>query len=484
MRIIHSLYHACYIFIILLTAACTDSPQSPHQANGEKALITHRIDSIASYYASKGQLAGFAIAVLRDGDTIYNQAFGYRNLEQKLAATTHTRFDMASVTKLHTAVAAMKLVEEGRLSLDQTLLELMPDFPRPNQASKITVQHLLSHSSGLADYTEYGDSLFFKARISPQKQDYMNFLANKELYFEPGTSFSYSNTGFILMAFIIEKVSDMLYEDFIEQIISQPLGLSSLKHLNRNWKETTSHIYQWEDSGFERSEMDSVFYFKGDGALSATAIDLAHVPPGLAAGKVISSESLTKMKMPIIFPDGNQSDYGLGMRTGNFGGYEVWGHTGGHHKYLCMLAYFPEKKVSIAVLTNTVGAPTDALSIEGEVAMAVLGISAPDLASIEKPAPDSEKYTGIYHHITELSVPRSGTLITLNTEDDHLYRKREGSESKGAKLFYLGNHTFAYQLYPMDRMVFNMDDRGMAVGFRDYYNGLFGAMRKRKTTGE
>jgi CubicO group peptidase (beta-lactamase class C family) len=452
------------------------------QTSGDEEISTSieaRIDSIAQDYLRNGSLAGFSIAVLQQGDTIYNKAFGYRELETKSLATKHTIFAMASITKLHTAVATMKLVEQGKLSLSQTLLEVMPDFPRPEQARQITIRHLLSHTSGLKDYAEYVDSLYKYENVAPTKQSYFDFLETQELLFTPGSTFSYCNTGFLLMSFIIEKAAGMPYEDFIEKTIAAPLGLQSLKHLNRQRPSDVSRYYQLVDTTFQRSEMDSVFYFKGDGGLSATALDLAHVPFGLSDGKIISQASLDEMQNPGVFPDGNRTGYGLGMRAGIFEGQRVWGHTGGHRNYFSTLVFFPDRQLSIAVLNNTDDAPADALLIEGDVAMAVLGLEPPNLASLEQESIDLNRYVGLYSNEREAYVTGYGTTIYRDPGDNHLYRRNTQNTSDGTRLYFLGDHTFAYEQFPMDRLVFNLDEDGSVVGFQDYYNGLFLVLRRK-----
>lgn len=459
--------------LFFLLCSCQQQLPESNAEDSEKMQLEARIDSVAQHFLQTGEVAGFSIAVLQDYDTLYAKGFGYSDWEKKKPVTPETVFAMASITKLHTAIASLMLVEEGKLSLDQSLQEALPDFPKPDQGEKITIRHLLSHTSGLADYAEYMDSLYIHEQIFPQKEDYFSFFEQNELLFEPGTQYDYTNSGFILMWMIIEKASGMLYEDIIERRIAQPLGLKTLTHLNRQDKNQVARRYDKKDSTFVLSQMDTTFYFKGDGGLSATALDLAHVPFGIADRKLISDASFEKLSAPFLFEDGGKSDYGLGFRQGYFEGRKVWGHTGGHVNYWSTLAYYPESRTSIVVFANTDFSDADALIIEGRVALAVFNMKEPDLATSRKQG-NLNIYTGQYSRSKE-AYQDDELLQLLTYEDDpeHLYIKRKSSSSRGGRLVFLGNHTFARPNYPMDRLVFDVNESGAVVGYRDYYNGLF-----------
>lgn len=466
--------------LLIFTFSCQSEERTLPSESTNKSTLTARIDSVAEYFLQTGEMAGFSIAVLQGEDTLYAKGFGYSDLEQKKPVTASTIFAMASITKLHTALATLMLVDEGKLSLDQSLLESLPDFPRPDQGRKVMLRHLLSHTSGIEDYAEHMDSLYIQEGIFPAQQDYFDFFEKKELRFEPGTEYSYSNSGFILMGMIIESVTGMLYEDYIEQKIAQPLDLASLKHLNRQDRGAVSRRYELTDSGFVLSQMDTTFYFKGDGGLSATALDLAHVPLGVVGGKLISTAAAKALMTPFVFSDGSRTDYGLGLRQGTFEGRRVWGHTGGHINYWSTLAFFPESKTSIVVFGNTDLSNVDALLIEGLVALAVFNLPEPDLASLRRDT-DLSLYEGEYSRIDEDYYKDAPLLMRRYEEDpNHLYRSRKNSDSKGGKLIYLGDHTFAPEDYPMDRVVFEVQE-GQVIGFKDYYNGLY--MQRRSKLG-
>lgn len=215
--------------------------------------------------------------------------------------------------------------------------------------------------------------------------------------------------------------------------------------------------------------------------MSATATDLARIPFELEDGNILSEQSLKTMMLPTHFADESISDYGLGVRKGAFAGFKVWGHTGGHSNYWSTLAYYPEKGISIVVFGNTDYSPVDALLIEGDVALIALDEVETNLEKREVKHTDLSIYAGEYSNFKEYMSPDDAQIIQPNKRDSNrLYRKYKNSTSEGMKLFYLENHTFAPEKYPMDRIVFDINKAGKVVGLRDYYNGFYMQMGKKK----
>ncbi|MCB0658021.1 MAG: beta-lactamase family protein [Saprospiraceae bacterium] len=421
---------------------------------------------------------GFSIAVLSEGDTLYAKGFGYADPAKSIPVDDKTIFNIASVTKPHTAAIALKLEEEGKLNLESYLLDYFPDFPSIPGAHKIKLKHLLSHTSGLPDYIEFMDSVFLVTRVDPVIDDYFSFLTGKSLLFEPGTNFSYSNTGFVLITHIIERVSGEDYSELIQRVIAHATGSGSLnlQKFNQN-KSSYSPLFTRTDSGFVTSLMNELTYIQGDGGLSTTALELAHFPPALVLGKVVGSRSMDKMQTGFILDKKMMSDYGLGLRMGWFEGEKIIGHTGGGMSFISTLGYFPERKISIAVLVNSEGGQEDALSIFGPVALVSLGKGTPDLAKLENSLVNPQYYVGNYSRPED---KESVVSIVVYPGDSRLYRKRNGSNTRGEALIYLGNHSFAPEHYPMDRMEFMVDGNGSALAIKDYYNGFFLNLRMRK----
>jgi len=442
--------------------------------------IVEKINTLGQNYIDAGNVMGISIAVLKQGDTIYNNSFGFVDSTKTSKATNDNIFLLASISKLIGATMTMKLVDEQKLSLDNTLYELLPDFPNIKQAKKIQLKHLLSHTSGLQDYANVIDSVYLSTKVDPTKKDYYNFFKEHPLDFEPGSNFNYSNSGFVLLPMIIERISGNSFVDELERIINKPVKLN-LKLISETiHSPKTSTYFELKDSLIVPEPLWP--WIKGDGGLTTTAIDLVQFPSKWANGDIISKQSFKKMTTPFVLDDGLLSGYGLGVRTGEFEGEKVIGHTGGNKSGWAVMEYFPDKDLSIVVFVNTDNTPANALTIIGFVSLAILEKDIPDLEKIEITDEDLLKFTGTYKE--QKNYYSTGTSVSIVKYDNepHLYRKSTGSDSKGMKLYYVGNNAFTIKPYPMDRMIFDVDSTGQTVAFKEYWNGLFksGIFRKAK----
>lgn len=463
------------LLILLLISSCRKENQKFEMTAQQKQKV-EKLDSIANAFLQTGKVLGFSIAVLQEEDVLFAKSFGYIDSTKIRPATNEIAFPIASVTKPHTAVLALKLQERNLLRLEDFLFEYYPNLPFSEEMQRIKLVHLLNHTSGLPDYIPYIDSLFLATGKAPAIADYFNSFKDKGLYFDPGTQFSYSNTGFVFMTDIIEKVAGKNYDQLISELIASPIGLSTLGLQSKKMADqSASMIFEAVDTSFHISFMNDLTYIKGDGGLSVSAIELARLPFELVKGTLIDRQSFNQMSTATKLDVGTFSDYGLGLRIGEFEGHKIWGHTGGAISPWCVLAYFPEEKTSIVVTVNTDRTPSNALEIFGFVALAVLDENVPDLAQLEKGNEEVEHFMGNYFRPDESEVRHM--QIVKYTGEPNLYRKMSNSKSKGEKLFYLGHNTFAPESAPMDRLVFQLNDNMDVVNFKDYYNGLFMGLR-------
>lgn len=461
------------IFLIVIWTTC--KPSQPEKAHTRRDRASDRIDSITQHFYSQGNVMGFAIAVMQNEDTLYNKAFGYEDTARNTPVTTQSYFRIASVSKLIGATLILKLVDQEKLHLDDKLIDLLPDYPNKTHGEKITLRHLLSHTSGLPDYAAELDSIYIKEDRGPSKAEYYQFFATHELLFEPGTYWTYSNSGFVLLPFIIEKAAGKSFEQYIDEVYneSHDLDFKLVEERFKN-KEILPHLeYNRTDSTFITQKPWE--WIRGDGGITTTAINLAHFPTIWADGKIISKAAFKEMTEPIVLQNGIETGYGLGVRTGLFEDDPVIGHTGGHHTSFAQMMYFPEKEITIVVLVNTDKTNSDAITIIGHVALQVLGLSWPNLKEQEKKQEELSRFVGDYQYY-EYGSTLEYRSYYLSKEDSHLHRKGTGSDSKGEKLYYLGNAQFAPEHYPMDRIVFVKDSTGQVVAYKDYWNGFFQRM--------
>jgi len=480
MRSIAKLSTVLIAFYILLYS-CNSKTENGDKIDQEYInQLTVSLDSIGHEIINYGQIMGLSIAVAKKGEVIYENGFGYIDSTKTQKVMPDNIFLLASISKLVGATMTMKLVEEKKLSLNNTLAELLPDFPNSDQASKITLKQLLDHTSGLKDYASVIDSVYIQTNVDPKVVDYYDFFESHSLDFEPSTHFNYSNSGYVLMAEIIEQVTGNSFEDELDRIINNPSGLNLKLVKDNEINPKLTSIFELKDSTFVYKSHWP--WIKGDGGLTTTASELAQYAFHWSNGKIVSEESFNLMCIPSSVTGNISTGYGLGVRTGIFEGEQVVGHTGGNKTALAVLQYFPEKETSIVVFVNTDNTNTDALYIIGHVALAVLEKEEPILEQIEIKNEDLSRFLGDYV-ATNSFYYGSGKLSIVKYENDlNLYRKRTNSESKGQKLYYLGNNEFSYDPYPMDRVVFQVDSIGDIVAFNNFWNGLKngGLYRKQK----
>jgi D-alanyl-D-alanine carboxypeptidase len=434
------------------------------------SIMTRNIDSIGQSFLDQGGVMGLAIAVAKEGMVIYNRGFGYIDSAKTKPATAEGFFLMASVSKLVCATMTLKLVEEKKLTLEQTLHELLPDYPDKEQAKKIRVRHLLTHTSGLKDYAEVIDSVYLESGLSPEATDYYEFFRTHKLDFEPGTHYNYSNSGFLLMAMIIEQITENSFGEELNRIINEPTGLNIKLIADRAFDDRTTSSFEFKDSSL--MYQPHWIWIKGDGGLTATVSDLALFPFYWSDGTIISEESFAVMCTPGKLTDGINTGYGIGVRTGKFEGEDCIGHTGGTKTTSALMKYYPNLKTSVIVMVNTDNSPADAQVIEGFVSLAVLKKTKPLHEKIEITDFDKEPYVGVYTSSPNMYYGEGNLSIVTYKDDPHLYRKPTGSETKGQKLYYLGDNTFGYESFPMDRIIFESDTTGKIAAFNTYWNGL------------
>lgn len=439
---------------------------------GRKDTIADRIDEIAESAISEGPVAGLSIAVLRGQDVVVSKGYGHADVGAKRPATADTIYDIASVTKLFTAVAIMKLVQAGKLELDDDLAALLPEFPNVDQARRITVRHLLSHTSGLADYVVAHTEYWLAGGKPVTAAWVLDYLSGRPLMFDPGSQWSYSSSGFYLLGMIVERVSGQPYNQYVRDEIAAPLGLAATAPCDGVFGSApATRGYGVEESELVANRLFGAPNIVADGGLCSTVGDLARLPAALARGDVVNAASLAEMRERTTLASGVAIDYGLGVRRGVLEGHELWGHTGGMESYWAVLARYPDDDVTIVVLVNTEGAGEDALTIAGNVARVVLQLDEPVLADFPVTPADATAFGGTYQ--------RGSNRFRIFSEDGQLRRAVEGSERPPGRLLHQGQGSFAFTVeYPMDRLVFHVaGDR--AVGTSEFYNGVFAEYSRR-----
>jgi CubicO group peptidase (beta-lactamase class C family) len=310
-----------------------------------------KIDSLLKQYYDYGQLNG-TVLVADKGKIIYEKGFGQANMEWAIPNQTDTKFRIGSVTKQFTAALILQLVEEGKVKLDGKLSDYLPDY-RKDTGSKITVHQLLNHTSGIPSYTNRVDFMVEISRDPYSVTDFVKKFASGDLEFEPGTKFSYNNSGYFLLGAIIEKVTGKSYETVITERIFKPLGMSNSGYDNQ------APLIQKRASGYQKTPegytnapyLDMSLPFAA-GSLYSTVDDLFKWDQSLYADKVLSAESKKLMFTPGLSNYGygfNIFDQTIGKTSEKT---KITQHGGGINGFTCLLTRAVDKRQTVIILDN------------------------------------------------------------------------------------------------------------------------------------
>ncbi|KIC95479.1 serine hydrolase [Flavihumibacter solisilvae] len=391
-----------------------------------------QFDSLLRKQLSVESPGGTAI-VAKDGKIIYRKAFGKANLEVNADMDPGYVFRVGSITKQFTALAILKLAEQGKLSLADTVTQFIPDFPM--QGFAITIEHLLTHTSGIKNLTGLGSFTAQAQRTDHSPAELVNLFKNEPLDFPPGTNFRYSNSGYILLGLIIEKVSGKKYADYISENFLQPLNMKNSSIDN------SSTIISGRVSGY--SKRNAVFSNTGylsmtipyaAGSLLTNVDDLLVWYEALASRKLLSEASLQKAQTSHQLGDGRQTGYGFGWETGNVQGSPAIKHAGRINGFVTYAVYLPVEKIFVAIFSNC--DCTDNLEIPASK-MAAIAMDKPyQYTRVDVTPKELEGYQGIYKSGNEEK--------KVSLEDGRLlYCNRGGTKSElipiGKDKFFLEN---------------------------------------------
>jgi len=323
-------------------------------------LVARMQQIIANYVDDKSFMG--TVLVVKDGHTLIDQGYGSADLEWSIPNSPCTKFRLGSITKQFTAVSILFLQERGKLNIDDPVSKYMPDAPAA--WSKITVYNVLTHTSGIPSFTGFSDYRSTEWKDTNPAELVARF-RDKPLDFEPGTKFNYSNSGYILLGYLIEKISGQKYGDFLQQNIFTPLGMKDTGiDSNAAILPQRAQGYRRSPHGIEHDGYISMTIPFSAGALYSTTGDLLRWEEGLFGGKVLKPESLTRMTTPF------KSDYGFGVFIRHADGHRLITHGGGIEGFNTSLNYYPDDKLTVIVLGNlTGGAPDQIASYIGKVAL-------------------------------------------------------------------------------------------------------------------
>ncbi len=310
-----------------------------------------RVDELFSQWAKPGS-PGAAVVIVQKGEIIYKKNYGMADLEHNIPITDTTVFCIGSVSKQFTGFIIAQLEEEGKLSLDDDIRKYLPGLP--DFGDTVTIRHLIHHTSGLREqfhlFTMAGVSL---ADTITMEQIFKLVKRQKKLNFKPGDRVMYSNTGYSLLAMIIERVTGKSFRQYAHQVIFKPLGMNDA-FFHDNFQEVIKNRARSYAAGDDGVLINALLNhgLVGNTGLFTTANDLAKWIKNFMNPKIGGDNFIKKMTGTFTLNDGEKSDYGFGIGVTQYRGLNVLLHSGHDSAYRCYLSYFPDQVFGLAVLTN------------------------------------------------------------------------------------------------------------------------------------
>ncbi len=450
------------ILVILIgTAGCVTSPApadsgkhaidvgTPAPLIGPDAAVSRNLDTYMTALTDAGRFSG-TVHVARGNTVLLSKGYGLANYEFSVPNTPQTIMPTASNTKQFTAAAIMKLQEQGKLNITDPVTWYIP---HATKWKDIRIYQLLNHTAGIQSDGAF--SLIDRTDLTLPKT--MERIMALPLTFEPGTSYTYSNNGYITLSYIIEKTSGMSYEGYLKTNLFLPIGMNSTGQDNaRDVFSNRASGYTTMDRNPIHYDLQNIHNSWGAGSIHATSEDLfrwvhaVHTP-----GTVLSPESTTAME---------KSHYGID--SGNLKNRTWIGHTGRNFGFISQTLYFPKENVSIIFLTNHDRTPV--LTLIKDLSTIVFNESYSLPQKIDRKAvsltPSAiSDYTGTYAPAWEKS-----WTITVYSEGNNLFYDAVMPGDKKVELFYEGNDTFFVTPESNDAIIFTRDTSGKVNGLKMY----------------
>jgi CubicO group peptidase (beta-lactamase class C family) len=347
------LWLAPALLAAVLPAACQQRTSAPPHLEEIHAAVRRAM--------ARAKIPGLTVAVAREG-AVWSQGYGQADIENSVPATPRTVYRLGSISKPITAVAALQLAERGRLDLDAPVQTYVPSFPA--KPWPITSRQLLGHLGGIRHYRsieEVNSTRHYDDLLAP-----LEIFQNDPLVAEPGTKFSYTTYGYVLLGAVVERAAGVPFLDYLRENIFEPAGMKNIQadsvhaiipHRARGYRLTRA-------GALENCELADTSNKIPGGGLSSTAMDLVRFALALKEGKLLKAATLEAMFSPQRLKDGSLTQYGLGWNLLDAAGLEHVLHGGGQQGVSTMLLMERRRPLVVAVMANLEGAPVGDLAME------------------------------------------------------------------------------------------------------------------------
>lgn len=409
--------------------------------------LTAEFDKILSEQFKPDE-TGCAALVAKNGQVIYRKAFGLADLELNVPMQPDMVFRIGSVTKQFTAIAILQLMEQGKLSLQDEITKYLPDYPMHGHS--ITIEHLLTHTSGIKSYTNIPE---FRTMMRTDMTPMEIIEKNKALpmEFAPGTEWNYNNSGYILLGYIIEKVSGKTYAEYLQENFFTPLGMTG-SYYGDNTKiiKNRASGYQPGEGGTVNADYLSMTLPYAAGSIMSTVDDLYRWNRALHSYKLVKKETLDMAHTTYKLADGKPVGYGYGWSLSELQGSRTIEHGGGINGYLSFAVYLPDEDVFVALLSNSNGKAPEFNSLR----MAAIATGKP-LPSTELKLSEEAmmEFTGIF-------TDEEGTERAITLDEGSLKSSRQGGTMR--KLIAVEKDKFLFE-NSFTSLKFNRDASGKII---------------------
>tara|TARA_B100000795_G_C22796217_1_gene439453 strand:+ start:442 stop:2094 length:1653 start_codon:yes stop_codon:yes gene_type:complete len=409
----------CILFTLFLTLSQAQSLES-------------KIDKILSTQFKTNE-TGVSALVAKDGNVIYRKAFGKADLELDVNMTSKNIFEVGSITKQFTSVAILMLLEEGKLSLEDEITKFIPTYP--TNGKKITIHHLLTHTSGIKSYTSmqrFGEVM----TIDETPLKFIDFFKNEPMDFDPGEKYLYNNSGYFILGYIVEKVSGLSYQKFIQERIFDMVDMKS-SYYGSHEKLIKNRASGYQKRGeFSNAQYISLSLPYAAGSIMSNVDDMLKWQTAITNNVFLKETTIDKAFTNYTLNNGDKINYGYGWVFNEINDVPTLEHGGAIPGYLSMGVFVPSKNVYVIVFSNCgCQSPTN-IALE----IAALAIDKPIQGkenTVNLSAEQLTKWVGTYEFDAEV-------LRYITLKDGLLYSKIEGSP-QSFKIFPTSPNTFSFE---------------------------------------
>jgi CubicO group peptidase (beta-lactamase class C family) len=361
---------------------------------------------------------GAALIAIDDGVVVYRGARGMANMELGIPLSADQVFRLGSITKQFTGAAIMMLEEQGKLAVSDPITKYLPNYP--THGHTITIEHLLTHTSGIYNYTNIPGYFENRVRSDLSTQELVEVFQDLDMDFAPGERWNYSNSGYVLLGAILEEVTGESYADFVQENIFEPLGMHDSHYGGPQLIPGRVAGYVQDGEGYVNAPYLSMTQPHAAGSLLSTVDDLTTWHAALASGELISPESYQRMTSPFMLNSGEASEYGYGFNVAEIRDMKAIHHGGGINGFVTFALWLPEEEIYVAALSNIPGVGAGPGQLSLKVGALLAGNPYPEFQRVELSEEILARYVGVYRIDDD-------TTRTVTLKDGELYTLRSNS---------------------------------------------------------